>query len=270
MNYLHSLEYTEEKDQLSGDYCETFQTIENYYIHVNTEQSYEVQLTLSQILGDFLEAQKDGKPLERIIGNDTKKYAVRMLKAEYDIHKGKGYWISTAIIFCWLVLFMMFAKTFYINELSGFSFMKRTEHIYFSIDILIFSILPFICYYIRTKLMATFFYRPKVITLIKILTILPISFVVIYYLQYSKPENSKLAIRVPEQLFLILALLTTVYTIIAIVVAAKNTRKKNNELEVPELIPEQILCPSCGREQDCDYPKCPYCGHKNTALQEKL
>ena len=24
----------------------------------------------------------------------------------------------------------------------------------------------------------------------------------------------------------------------------------------------QIKCPKCGQMHDCDYPKCPFCGHK--------
>lgn len=24
----------------------------------------------------------------------------------------------------------------------------------------------------------------------------------------------------------------------------------------------QTQCPKCGRKHDCDYPKCPFCGHK--------
>lgn len=25
----------------------------------------------------------------------------------------------------------------------------------------------------------------------------------------------------------------------------------------------KIICPSCDREHEMDYPKCPYCGHNN-------
>jgi DNA-binding ferritin-like protein (Dps family) len=270
MNYLHSSEYKEGKDLLTGEYSKIFQTIESYYIQVYTEQSYEVQLTLSQILGDFLEAQRDSKPLEKLIGGDTKEYAVRMLKTEYDTHKGKGYWISTAIIFCWCILFMMLVKTSFMKELEGLPLMERMEHIYFSIDIIIFIILAYICDYVRAKLAAVFFYRPKATVRLRALITVPMSLFVISYLKYSKPEQSNLAVRVPVLPFLMLVIVTTVYLIIVICVSVKNTSKKKRELEGPEILPEQMICPSCGKECDCDYPKCPYCGHKFATELEKL
>ncbi|MBE7026720.1 MAG: hypothetical protein E7410_04060 [Ruminococcaceae bacterium] len=24
----------------------------------------------------------------------------------------------------------------------------------------------------------------------------------------------------------------------------------------------QSICPTCGKKHDCDYPKCPFCGHR--------
>lgn len=29
-----------------------------------------------------------------------------------------------------------------------------------------------------------------------------------------------------------------------------------------ELELEQVICPSCNKEHDLDYPKCPYCGYR--------
>ncbi|HKL80661.1 MAG TPA: hypothetical protein VJ888_09545 [Mobilitalea sp.] len=260
MSYLRSLEYTEAKDRLKEEYKSTFREIEAYYIQVYTENSYEVQLTLSQIMADFLMAQEEGKLLSRIIGKDVKKYAIRMIETELSSNKGKSYWILTAIGMVWFSMFMVFFRIIMYEGYKGYSFSEKLDHIYLSIALLPIILFVLAFGYFKTKVTAILFYRRRLIKLVSILLTLPIIFLVSYYLE---AEEINIGIRIPAPLFFILISVTTVVFIVAGTVSNRKTEANRRVLEAEEeLEPEQVTCPSCNKSHDLDYPKCPYCGYR--------
>jgi DNA-binding ferritin-like protein (Dps family) len=264
MNYIDSSEYKEWKDELCEDYKEKFLMIEQYYLQADRKESYEVQLTLSQILGDFLLAQRADKPLERITGKDIKKYAIRMLQAEYDSDKGKSYWISSVVLILWLILFLMIGKTFFFGQYSDLSLVEKLNHIYFSLYIVPIIMITFIAEYVKAKGAAFLFFRPRLIFYFRFLFTLPVTVIVIQYLGSTYTDESFLVVRISPLLFLALAVAATIYLTVICIISLKKTNTKKRELGNPmETISiEQIPCPSCGKEHDCDDPKCPYCGDR--------
>ncbi len=263
MNYLDSSEYQEWKEQLRGEYKEKFAVIEQYYYSVNTKDSYEVQVTLSQILGDLLLAQKEEKPIERVIGKDIRKYAVQMLKAEYDTHKKRVfYWFHLSLLAVWLILFLIFTKTFLFHGYDELSFIEKTNHIYIGIYE-VFIILAFsLGELIRTKVAAFMFFRPKLIFLTRMLLTFLCSFLIVLYNDIYTTVDRIFAVRIPAILFTVLAVPLTCYFIITCIMSLRKTREKKSKLlsSQNELLPEQVICPSCGYKHDYDYPKCPHCG----------
>lgn len=272
MNYLDSLEYNEWKEQLCGEYKEKFDSIEKYYLSANTKESYEVQVTLSQILGDFLLAQKEEKPLERVIGKDIRSYAIQMLQAEYETNKkGVFYWFNLSIIAIWLIQFLIFVKPFLHHGYDGLSFMEKTEHFYIGLFEFIviggFSIGGLI----KKKLAAVIFFRPKLLFFLQMLVTIACSSIYVFYDDISAVTDRIFAIRIPSLLYAFLAVPSTIYMITSCCIGVKKTKAKKKELspEQKETIPEQVICPSCGKEHDYDYPKCPHCGYNNMKENEE-
>jgi DNA-binding ferritin-like protein (Dps family) len=269
MSYLQSYEYKDGKDQLFGEYKEKFQMIETYYIQLYTEGSYEIQITLSQILNDFLQAQIDQKPLEKIIGKDIKNYALLMLEAENDREKGKNTiktMINTALVFIWLLLFLVFCNTFSFSQFKHDTFYEKINHIYFSIFEIILVFIACTCELIRMRAAKALFYHPKLLYFLRLLSILPFTFLMNFYFNKKELPKTKLSILVPGMPFLILFLLLTIYLIILGYLGYKKTSSKKNQLKETSdnLTPEQVVCPACNQSHDYDYPKCPHCGYKVT------
>jgi DNA-binding ferritin-like protein (Dps family)/DNA-directed RNA polymerase subunit RPC12/RpoP len=265
MNYLDSMEYRDWKKQLSGEYKEKFDIIEKYYLNANNKESYEVQMTLSQILGDFLLAQKEEKPLERVIGKDIRRYAIQMLQAEYETQKkGVYYWFNLSVIAIWLILFLIFTKTFLFHGYDELSFIEKTEQIYVGLfELIVIGVYSF-GELVRTKLAAVMFFRPKLIYFTRIIVLFTCSLIMALYNDVYVAADRIFSIRIPALLYAILAVPSTIYIIIVCVISIKKTHAKKKELsgERNVILPEQVICPSCGKEHDYDYPKCPHCGYK--------
>jgi len=265
MNYIHSSEYNEGKNQLFGNYKEKFELIERYYIYVYTENDYAVQITLSQILGDFLLAQADQKALDKITGKNIEKYALQMIKSENDRTVKKSKWsdyINTVVIFIWLILLVMLLQTFNHNEQTGTS--EAMNYFYFGPIEIILVAISFVCEAIRVKLSFFFFFHPKLNHLFRVIFIMPLSIGITCYSRLDRTD-SRFSILIPKPVFLILFLVTSVFFIIICIRGGKKTNARKRELlqeSDEEFIPEQVLCPSCKREHNYDYPKCPFCGYK--------
>ncbi len=265
MNYLDSWEYRDWKEQLNGDYKEKFDIIEKYYLNANNRDSYEVQVTLSQILGDFLLAQKEEKPLERVIGKDIRRYAIQMLQAEYDTHKkGVFDWLNLSIIAIWLILFLIFTKTFLFRGYDELSFIEKTEHIYIGLFELIVIAVFALGELVRTKMAAVMFFQPKLIYFTRLLVLFACSLSIALYHDVYVALDRIFAIRIPAFLYALLTVPGTIYIIIVCIIGIKKKHAKEKKLscEHDVILPEQVICPSCGKEHDYDYPKCPHCGYK--------
>lgn len=267
MSYLQSNEYKDGKYQLNGEYKENFQMIETYYIQTYTEGSYEIQITLSQILNDFLQAQLDQKPLEKIIGNDVKSYAILMLEAENDREKDKNKnrsMLITAATFLWLLLFLMFSNTFFFSQFKHDTFSHKINNIYFSIFEILLILIAGSSEIFRIRAAKALFYHPKFLFFLRFLTVLPYTILMNFYFNKHELPKSKLSIRVPGIPLFILYLVLTVYLIILIYLGYKKTSYKKKQLAESHenLTPEQVICPVCNQSHDYDYPKCPHCGHK--------
>lgn len=267
MHYFESLEYKEDKDNLYGEYKDAYQAIEGYYIQVYTGQSYEVQSSLKQILKDFLKAQESEKPLKMIAGDDIKEYALSIIETRFNENRKPSnplYLLTTAMTIVWLILFMMFVRSFSYDDYTGYSFIEKMRHLYFGIELLIVIALIYVLDFVRRSLTKKLFYRLGLIRVIHILFMIILSLLVVLYISYTNPTASLLSLRIPEALFLILALITTIYIIVVSIASYRKTKAKKRALVVYEEINiEQVACPSCGLNHDIDYPKCPSCGYRN-------
>lgn len=203
--------------------------------------------------------------MERVIGKDIRRYAVQMLQAEYDTHK-KGIldWLNLSVIALWLVLFLVFTKTFLFHGYDELSFIEKTEHIYVGLFELIVIAVFSLGELIRTKLAAVIFFKPKLIYFTRLLVLFACSMIIVLYNEVYTVADRIFAIRIPVLLYTILAVPSTIYIIIVCFISIRKTYAKKNELscECDEMLPEQVTCPSCGTKHDYDYPKCPHCGYK--------
>jgi DNA-binding ferritin-like protein (Dps family) len=264
MNYLRSMEYLVDKANLQGEFKEAFLTIEGYYTQVYTEQSYEVQLALKQILKDFLMEQEAERPLTAVTGPDIKDYALDFIESKYDSKKRPLYLITTAVIMVWLCLFLMFVRTLSTGEHIDYTFIEKMRHMYFGLDLLIVIGLAYLSDYIKKSITSRFFNRLGIIKTLNLLFSLFLALLVIIYINNSSSFANILRFRIPLFLFLVLALITSIYMISAGLISYMRTRAKKRDLITHEVITiEQVDCPSCGHRHDIDYPKCPSCGLLN-------
>lgn len=262
MNYLKSLEYKEGKDNLHREFREAFLSIEGYYVQVYTEQSYEVQSSLKQILNDFLMAQEAERPIEAIAGHDVKGYALNIIKSKFKVKKSPLYWITGFMTVAWLFLFLLFVRTLTIADNIDYTFTEKLRLIYFNIDLLIVIALAFLFEYIRKNIIERLFYRIGAIKATHFILTLPIALLTIFYTSYTSFYANASGFRIPLSLFLTLGFITTTYLIVACIISYRKTRAKKRALVTYEEISiEQVDCPSCGHRHDIDYPKCPKCGY---------
>lgn len=236
MNYLRSIEYKDDKDLLSGEYKAAYLTIENYYIQVYTEESYEVQLSLKEILKNFLSAQEAKRPIEMITGPDIKKYAIDFIEAKYKANKGLIYWLTTLVEMVWIILFMMFLQALNSEANSNYSFVEKMNHIYFSgklfISFLIVIIISCPLYNIRLKITKCFYYRPGLMKAIRF----AFTFIMILLLQYLSKltifYNYALSLRIPLSLYLMATFITTAYLLATGLISYRKTKAKKRALVI--------------------------------------
>lgn len=264
MNYLDSYEYKEMKDQLIDEYKETFKLIEGFYIAANTKESYEIQITLSQILDDFLLAQKDNKPVSKLTGNDVRKYAIKMLQAETDREKKGLYWLHTSMLLVWFVMI----STLILNisyKTGAASLTEKLSYIHIGFnEILLFSI-ACIMGFIQMRLKYILFYKQKYIKQLSLITLLPTAMFVTFINNFKSTAKNNFIFSIPGLLYFGICIPLTIYVVILCIISYKKTRAKKILLldkHFDDITPEQISCPSCNKEIDYDHIKCPYCGYK--------
>lgn len=66
--------YTDYKDKLSEEYKTAFERIEAYVFTCNIDDN-TCEERLNELLDMFLTAQNDGRPIEKIVGNDIEKFS---------------------------------------------------------------------------------------------------------------------------------------------------------------------------------------------------
>ena len=268
MNYLRSFDYIEDKNRLKDEFKEAFLTIEGYYIQEYTEDKYEVQFSLKQLLHDFLMAQESGKSLEMVAGPDIKDYAVKIIDTALKPKRSPLYWVSTVIGFVWLLLFIMLSHTLLSDSNKGYSFFEKLRHLYFYIyyvrDLALLIAVAYLFIYIHKRITKRLFYRPGQIKTLNIAFSLSIALFTTCYIKFVSPYGNELRLHMPLSISLILTLITTTYMIVVCIISYRKTKEKKRALiEYEEANIEQVTCPSCGHIHDIDYPKCPKCGFHN-------
>jgi DNA-binding ferritin-like protein (Dps family) len=267
MNYLRSYEYFEAENKLNGDFKKSFQLIKTYYIQAYTEERYEVQYSLKQILNDFLIAQEAGRSPDTIIGPDIKDYAIKTIEEELKHKKNTLYWVTCIVTYVWFFLFIILVNAILSDTNKEYVFIEKMRHmrvyINYARDFLILLAIFVLLDYIRKMITRRLFYRPGLIKSVHIIYIVSIALLSKEYLKYIKRYGNETGLNVPLSLFLVLFIITTTYIIIFIASYRKTKDKKRALLSIEEANIEQVICPSCGHVHDIDYPKCPKCGYSN-------
>ncbi|BCN30194.1 hypothetical protein [Anaeromicropila herbilytica] len=269
MSYLDSIEYKESKKQLVGEYKDTFHQIESFYLAYDGKK-YEAILTLSLIMDSFLEAQASKKPIEKITGGNTKKYAIELLNAEYDRHQTKYDFIKSIVMYLFIILIVITYKTFIIHPYATDTLTQKMNHLTFGIcecSLIIYTLI----YTSFKKFLIQIFYDKK--WLGKALLSLPYICLMLILNRFGRvsleDNTSPFNIEwftIPFPLFIVLFTLTAVSLIFLLILGKKYDKRIELREEFEHYQLAEVTCLTCGNEYDYDYPKCPYCGSVNESV----
>jgi DNA-binding ferritin-like protein (Dps family) len=225
LGYLYSMEYKTDKEQLTGEYQNKYIMIERFYKSLYSSELYEVQVTLKQILHEFLLSQKEERSLETVTGDNIEKYAVNMIKAEKDKNKSIMSRVNNVVMFIMGVLYLMLLKSFSRLPLGSFYFCY--------VEVLII-IIVLVLDYLKNKIINNMFYHYKLILVTKILIGLAI-FLFNYYLFYLynykiNPEEIEYAINIPPVIFITLIIVLSIYGLALLLIHEDRTHAKKMKL----------------------------------------
>jgi DNA-binding ferritin-like protein (Dps family) len=225
LGYLYSMEYKADKEQLTGEYKNKYIMIERFYKSLYSSELYDVQVTLKQILHEFLLSQKEERALETVTGDNIEKYALNMIKVERDKNKSIMSWVNNVVIIIMCVLYLMLLKSFSRFTLSSFYFCY--------VEVIILFVF-FALNFIKNKIINNMFYHYKLIFVTKILIGYPI-FVLNYYLIYLynykiNPEEIQYTISIPPVIFITLIIVLTIYGLVLLLIHDDRTHMKKMKL----------------------------------------
>jgi DNA-binding ferritin-like protein (Dps family) len=225
LGYLYSMEYKADKEQLTGEYKNKYIMIERFYNSLYSSELYEVQVTLKQILHEFLLSQKEERSLRTVTGDNIEKYALNMIKVERDKNKSIMSWVNNVVMIITGILYLMLTK----------SFLRFTPNsFYFCYVEVIIVIIYFALNFIKDKIINNMFYHYKLIFVTKILVGLPILFLnsfLIYLYNYKiNPEEIEYAINIPPVIFITLIIILTIYCLALLLVHEDRTHAKKMKL----------------------------------------
>ncbi|SHO47323.1 DUF1048 domain-containing protein [Anaerocolumna xylanovorans] len=261
--YYKKEEYLEVKKQLEGEYAVAYKKAAAY-IHASNLYGLENEEScLLQIMDDFLTAQKEGKPLYKIIGPDLRRFCDKMMKAESErLAFGLVYWLHTIPVAYLLISVMAVLETFLFSKEKAswdtLQFIKINGNI-----ILFFGII-FLFYVVKKLLAVAFFHYTKILNMVSIAVFALTMGIASIALETGK-NLIPVTISVPVSLFLILNIVSIIAAGVSIYYNSKHKiryKVVHKEEELDEI--EKRTCPVCKKLHDCDYPACPYCRHKYT------
>jgi DNA-binding ferritin-like protein (Dps family) len=259
MSFYENDEYIEAKNKLKDEYAVCYQKAAAYIQASNYGQELE-ENCLMQILDDFLSAQAEQKPVARIIGPNLRKFCDDMIKAEFERISDRKIYIfmqTAGIILCVPLLIIM--KTF-VFEKKAFV-LDNLLHLNFGgFEILFCSI--FILYYIIKKLVSVAFFNHAGISKLLSRALFIVSIALANVL--SRFIDHYIIVSIPLPLPILMIVTISALTVFIICLRIDRKRRIKPVITEYEEIDhiDHIICPECGKEYDCDYPRCPYCKHK--------
>ena len=107
MRFNEKIEYKEAVDKLNDKYSETFESIKDNIVACRLNTPIEEEC-IFQILDDFLMAQENKVPLEKIVGYDIARYSRNIIEAVQKRPINKIDWVLNISTVVLIILFLMF------------------------------------------------------------------------------------------------------------------------------------------------------------------
>ncbi len=255
--------YIKAKEQLGDEYAVAYQKAEAY-IHLMNHGIEHEENCMMQILDDFLSVQEKERSLSTITGPDLRKFCDTVMKAEGDRLKNRIIFWAEYILAIPLALMLLVLIRSFLFQKNAFT-AWNINHLYIAGFDFVYIMMIILALLVKTVTSRIFFHHARIVKIGYIGSFVVVLGIGVYIMEKLHISTSAY-ISLPFPVFLgTLVLLIAGYAV-CIVVNRRNRLhsavSQNDMEELEEDIPEQVVCPSCGKEHDYDYPRCPHCRHK--------
>lgn len=258
--YYETKEYRDGLNQLKNEYAIAYKKVAAYIHTVNVYGLELEENCLLQVMDDFLTAQKEEKPLNKITGSNLRSFCNRIIKAEAErASYGIVYWLQIIPIsfLAYSILILLFTFVFSENKVAWYSIHTIT----LKGSALLFVVIVALIYGLKRILANVLFHDFILLKILNIVMIIIATFIANEILE----QGDKF---VPISLQLSIPFFITLNAL-AVIASIGCIRYLNKRKIIYKIIPEEIItdeidkriCPICSKKHDCDYPVCPYCKH---------